>query len=160
MKSNIRQQQKEQTREKLLKAAYTVFTRQGITQSRMADIATRTHDLSESGGSLEEVLSAFLKGIEEYEGFYTRLLLEARLLPQSARDSFVMIQSVLSLHFTRVPECEETAAKLQIPAHMLFSMWIGLVHHYLQNGDLFAPEGGVITRHGPAILAAYLRLLR
>ena len=192
MKTTSRQQQKERTREKLLQAAYRVFCRQGIMQSRMEDIAREagvshgtvfvhfksqeelteavvshyggeiaacTHSLSESGGSLEEVLHANLKGIGMYESFYTRLLLEARLLPQAARDSFVLIQSVLSLHFTRALTREEAAARTGIPAYVLFSMWVGLVHHYLQNGDLFSPEGGVIARHGEMMLTSYLRLL-
>ena len=192
MKATNRQQQKEQTREKLLRAAYRVFSRQGIMQSRMEDIAreagvshgtvfvhfksqeelteavvsyyggeiaARTHSLSESGGSLEEVLHANLMGIGMYEGFYTRLLLEGRLLPQAARDSFVMIQSVLSLHFTRALAREEAAAGTGIPAHMLFSMWVGLLHHYLQNGDLFSPEGGIIARHGGMLMDSFLRLL-
>ncbi len=97
MKTTSRQQQKERTREKLLQAAYRVFCRQGIMQSRMEDIAREagvshgtvfvhfksqeelteavvnyyggeiaacTHSLSESGGSLEEVLHANLKGID------------------------------------------------------------------------------------------------
>lgn len=193
MKTTKRQQQKERTREKLLHAAFDVFSRQGIMQSRMEDIArealvshgtvfahfksqevlieavinhygkeiaARTHSLSQSGASLDEVLSAHLKGIGEYEGFYTRLLMESRLLPQGARDSFVLIQSVLSLHFTRALAKEEAAAKTRIPAHMLFSMWIGLVHHYLQSGDLFAPGGGVIARHGDMLITSYLKLLR
>jgi len=192
LKANNRQQQKEQTRGKLLQAAYQVFTRQGIMQSRMEDIAreagvshgtvfvhfrtqeelteavvayyggeiaARTHDLSHSGGSLKEVLYAHLMGIGAYEGFYIRLLQEAQLLPQAARDSFVMIQSVLSLHFARVLAREEAAVKTEIPGHVLFSMWIGLLHHYLQNGDLFAPEGGVIARHGDMLMTSYLRFL-
>lgn len=192
MKATNRQQQKERTREKLLQAAYRVFSRQGIMQSRMEDIAreagvshgtvfvhfksqeelteavvsyyggeiaARTHGLSESGGSLEEVLHANLMGIGMYESFYTRLLLEARIMPQAARDSFVLIQSVLSLHFTRALAREEAAARTGIPDHMLFSMWVGLLHHYLQNGDLFSPEGGVIARHGGMLIDSYLRLL-
>jgi AcrR family transcriptional regulator len=123
------------------------------------EIAARTHELSESGGSLEEVLHAHLMGIGMYESFYTRLLLEARLLPQAARDSFVLIQSVLSLHFSRALKREEAAARTGIQAHVLFSMWVGLLHHYLQNGDLFSPEGGIIARHGIMLIDSYLRLL-
>ncbi len=192
MKANSRQQQKERTRERLLHSAYDVFSRQGITQSRMEDIAreagvshgtvfvhfktqedlieavvnrycgeiaARTHDLSQDGDSLEAVLGAHLQGIGAHEAFYTRLVLEARRLPQGARDSFVGIQSVLSLHFTQALARDGTAERTQIPAHMLFSMWIGLIHHYLANGDLYAPEGGVIARYGPALLHAYLRLM-
>ena len=190
MKTSIRQQQKEQTRERLLMAAYRVFSRQGIMQSRVEDIAreagvshgtvfvhfksqedlieavaghyggeiaARTHALSQAGGTLVQVLAAHLQGIGEFEGFYTRLLLEARLLPQGARDSFVGIQSALSHHFCGALTREEAVG--DIPPYLLFNMWIGLVHHYLQNGDLFAPEGSVIVQHGPEIMAAYLKLL-
>ncbi len=192
MKPNIRQQQKEQTREKLLEAAYAVFTRQGITQSRMEDIAreagvshgtvflhfgsqeelveavvsryggiiaNRTHALVQSGAGLKGVLTAYLQGLSEHEIFYTRLLLEARLLPQGVRDSFIMIQSVLSHHFSAAIAREGMVNRLNLPEHLLFHMWVGLVHHYLQNGDLYGGEGQIIARHGEMLMNAYLTLL-
>jgi AcrR family transcriptional regulator len=190
VKTTNRQQQKERTREKLLQAAYRVFSRQGIMQSRMEDIAreagvshgtvfvhfksqealieavvdhygkdiaSRTHVLSQEGGSLAQVLAAHLQGIGEFESFYTRLLLESRLLPEGARDNFVGIQSVLSLHFCNVLARDKVAG--DIPPYLLFNMWIGLVHHYLQNGDLFASGDSVIERCGPEILNGFLMLL-
>ena len=191
MKQVTRQQQKQQTRERLLEAAYAVFTRQGMVQSRMEDIAREagvshgtvflhfhsqeelleavvsryggmiaasTHALLESGAGLKDVLTAYLQGLKAYESFYTRLLLEARLLPQGVRDSFIMIQSVLSHHFSAALE-GEGAAKLNLPGHLLYCMWVGFVHHYLQNGDLYGGEGQVIARHGETLMNAYLSLL-
>lgn len=188
MKMSLRERQKEQTREKLMEAACRVFTRQGILMTRMEDIAreagvshgtvfahfrsqeelteavtahygkliaARTHDLAEEGAGLKEVLAAHLQGIGEYEGFYTRLLMEARLLPQGVRDVFVGIQSVLSFHFSRALKQEG-----DIPAALLFNLWIGLIHHYLANGDLYAPGGSVIQRYGPELMTAYLRLIQ
>lgn len=192
MNPSSRQQQKEKTREKLLNAAYTVFVRQGITQSRMEDIAreagvshgtvflhfhsqeelleavvaryggliaARTHALVEKEAGSKGVLTAYLQGLNEYEVFYTRLLQEARLLPQGVRDSFLMIQSVISHHFSIALGREGMAEKLNLPEHLLFSMWVGLVHHYLQNSGLYGGEGQVIARHGETLMNAYLALL-
>ncbi len=122
-----------------------------------ARIALRTHELATSSGTLEATLRAHLDGIAEFEPFYTRLVIENRLLPQAARDALIEIQSAISFHFGQVIAREPAAAG--IPPHLLFNTWIGLVHHYLANGDLFAPEGRVIERHGASLIDTYLRLV-
>ncbi|HVI41156.1 MAG TPA: hypothetical protein VM577_10880 [Anaerovoracaceae bacterium] len=33
------------------------------------------------------------------------------------------------------------------------------MHYYLENGDLFAPEGNVIHRYGEILISNYLKLL-
>lgn len=38
-------------------------------------------------------------------------------------------------------------------------LWIGLVHHYLMNRDLFAPGESVIARRGRELLDHYMGLL-
>ena len=186
MKSTIRQQQKEQTRALLLRTAYDVFSERGIMNTRMSDIAqaaglshgavfvhfptrealieetveayggqiaARTHALADDCGSLDELLRAHLDGISAFEPFYTRLVIENRLLPTGARDSWMGIQSAISFHFARV------AKQRAVPPHMLFNLWIGLVHHYLAYGDLFAPEGNVLKRHGDTLIQSFMALL-
>lgn len=120
-------------------------------------IAMRTHKLANSCGSLSELLRAHLEGIMEFEAFYTRLIMESRFLPIGARDCFIEIQSAISLHFSRAAEREFNTS--EIPVYMLFNMWVGLVHYYLTNGDLFAPEGKVISRCGEELIESYLKLL-
>ena len=109
-------------------------------------IALRTHELAHGSPKLSELLRAHLDGMMEYESFYTRLILENRLLPPAARDSFIGIQSAISFHFAKALE-QESACTANIPPYLVFNLWIGLVHHYLSNSDLFAPEGGVIARY-------------
>lgn len=124
-------------------------------------IAARTHELADSGGSVREMLLAHLIGIGEFEPFYARLVMENRLLPPPARDAWVGLQSAVSFHFSRAMERERRAGKLvEVPDSLLFNLWTGLVHHYLANGDLFAPEGGVIARYGKTLIEAYLKLIR
>jgi AcrR family transcriptional regulator len=123
-------------------------------------IASRTHDLADTCENLGELLKAHLNGIMEFERFYTRLVIENQLLPSGARDSWISIQSAVSFHFSRVYERESGQIRHpDIPLYMLFNMWMGLVHYYLQNGDLFAPAGNVIRRYQDLLIDSYLKLL-
>ena len=102
-------------------------------------IAERTHMLTSSSESFEELLKAHLSGIMEFESFYTRLIIENRMLPSGARDCWVGIQSAVSFHFKLVYEREFGQEKnSDVPFYMLFNMWMGLVHYYLENGELCA----------------------
>lgn len=190
MKMTSRQLQKERTKELLLKTAYEVFSIKGIMNTRISDItkaagvshgtmfvhfetqedlvaevvweygqkiALLTHELTDTCSSLRDVLTAHLDGLKEYESFYTRLLIENRLLPSAARDAWVSVQSAISFHFSRVAE-RELGELSDIP--MLFNIWIGLVHHYLMNGDIFAPEGNVIERYGDVLIENYIKLIK
>jgi AcrR family transcriptional regulator len=124
-----------------------------------ARIALRTHELTDSCDHIEDVLSAHLAGIMEFEPFYTRLVVESRFLPLAARDVWVTIQSAISFHFSQVADREmQSGRSINIPAHLLFNMWVGLVHYYLANGDLFAPEGDVIKRYGKTLMENYIKL--
>lgn len=184
-----RQFQKERTKETLIKTAYDVFSAKGILSTRMSDIAQaaglshgtvflhfstqealieavvahycgkiaeRTHELADSRSSLRDILSAQLDGIAEYESFYTRLVIESRLLPTGARDAWVSMQSAISFHISEALRMETST---DIPAELLFNLWMGLIHYYLANGDLFAPEGNVIERYKDVFLNNYLKMI-
>lgn len=123
-------------------------------------IALRTHVLAQSCGQFPELLRAHLDGIMEFEPFYTRLVIESRLLPPNARYSFIAIQSAISLHFSQVAQRElKSDQKDGVPSYLLFNMWMSLVHYYLANGDLFAPEGDVIKRYGETLIQNFMKLL-
>ncbi len=127
-----------------------------VTAQVCGAIAARTHALSEGCGTLRGLLEAHLRGIAEFEPFYTRLVIENRLLPQGARDAWLAVQSAVSLHFSRVAAAESACAGKDTA--LLFNTWVGLVHHYLANGDLFAPAGGVIRRYGTTLADFYMAL--
>ena len=189
MEKATRKLQKEQTKTALLQTAYEVFSKRGIVNTRMSDIAQaagvshgtvflhfntqeelitqvvelycgkiaqRTHELAHTGSCLREILSAHLDGITEYESFYTRLVNENRLLPAGARDAWINLQSAISFHFSQAVKRE---IEKNVPCDVLFNMWMGLVHHYLANGDLFAPEGNVLQRYGETLIESYMVLV-
>lgn len=123
-------------------------------------IALRTHALAQSCGHLSELLRAHLHGIMEFEPFYTRLVIENRLLPTGAKDSIIAIQSAISFHFSQAVQRERKFVQNDgVPSYLLFNMWMGLVHYYLANGDLFAPEGHVIRRYGETLIQSFIKLL-
>ncbi|BCY19208.1 TetR family transcriptional regulator [Leptolinea sp. HRD-7] len=188
-----RQQQKENTRRKLLDTALDVFSRNGITATRMSDIAeaagvshgtvflhfesqevlisaviedfgfrmaSRTHELSRESGSVKEILAAHLRGIQEHESFYSRLVKESSHLPIVARIALTDIQSAVSFHISRAAEREMAAGTIKrMPVALLFNTWVGLIHYYLSNADQFAPGESVIESCGSMLLEHFMRMI-
>jgi len=188
-----RQIQKEKTRKDIIDTAFELYSRQGFTATRTADIAKaakvshgtvfahfstqealqssvieefgervslKLHELAANNNSLRDVLEAHLSCLTEFEGFYTRLVIEGRLLPKSARNSFLIIQSTISFHLSQAAQREMKEGKIdEYPIHLLFNTWIGLIHYYLANNDLFAPGESVLDRYGQELLEHYMHLI-
>ena len=115
-------------------------------------IAGRLHELAGGGGTVRSVLEAHLQGLTEFEPFYARLVMEERLLAPSTRHTLVAIQSAISFRLSEAAERDmQNGIIRRQPVHMLFNTWIGLIPYYLANGDLFAPGGSVLRRHGNSI---------
>ncbi len=139
------------TQEVLLNAVIEEF---GVRVSR------RLHELAICNRSLRDVLEAHLRGLMEFEAFYTRLVVEGRLLPESARNVFTVIQSSISFHLGQAAEQEIRKGIIApYPIHLLFNTWVGLIHYYLANNDLFAPGESVLARYRQELLAHYIHLI-
>lgn len=123
-------------------------------------INNRLHELANGKSGVREILEAHIKGLIEFEDFYTRLVIESPLLPENIRYIFIMIQSTISFHLSQAVEKEiNTGSIKKLPIHMIFNGWIGLVHYYLTNSDLFSPQESVLIRHGDEILTYYMSLI-
>ena len=124
-------------------------------------IAAVTHERAVASKDMAALLSAHLDAIKTHEAFYKRLVLENRLLPTVARDVWVTIQSAVAFHFSAVAAKERQRGNLvNLSDAILFNTWIGLVHHYLLNDDLFAPGAGVIETYKDTLIKSYLKLIR
>ncbi len=188
-----RDDQKLQTRRRIVEAAIRVFSRDGILASATADVAKeadlshgsvfvhfgtqaaliaaviedfgeglarRLHELASSGAGTREVLRAHLDAIAEREDFYARLVVESSLLPAGARDSLISIQSSICFHLAPAVEADARKRRIRpMPLHLLFNTWIGLIHHYLANRELFAPGASVVERHGGELLDHFMFLI-
>lgn len=123
-------------------------------------LSLRLHELIEAGAGTREVLEAHLKGIREREELYARLVVEAPLLPEEARQSLVLVQSAIAFHLSPAIEADTRAGLVKaMSLPLLFNTWLGLVHHYLANRELFAPGASVIARRGPELLGHFMFLI-
>ncbi len=123
-------------------------------------INKRLHELAQGKSGMREVLEAHIAGLAEFEKFYTGLVVEGGVLPKAARNTFTAIQSTVSIHISQAAEEEIAKGRIkQIPLHMIFNGWVGLVHYYLANKDLFSPEGPVLKRYGGELVLNYMALL-
>lgn len=124
-------------------------------------ITQRLHELVDTSSSLFEVLEAHITGLIEFEAFYTRLIIERRLLPESVRNTYIMIQSTISFHIGIAAEKEMEQGNIRkIPVHLIYNTWIGLIHYYITNGDLFSPNGFVLKQYCNELLQHYSDLIK
>ncbi|MCL1813124.1 MAG: TetR/AcrR family transcriptional regulator [Treponema sp.] len=139
------------TVENLLVCLLEVFAR---------EIKAELHSLSESG-DIAKLLNRHISVLIKYENFYKRLITEAVYLPEEAKNTFIAIQSTVSIHFMQVLEHEMNAGRIKnVPFYMLFNTWLGLVHYYLLNGALFAPEKSVLKRHKNSLVKCFTALIK
>lgn len=123
-------------------------------------IGRRLHELAGEGVSVRDVLGAHLEGIAEHEAFHARLVTEGPLLPSYARATLLGIHSAISAHLSEAAEWGMDAGEIRrMAVPLLFNTWLGLVHHYIGNRELFAPGESVVARWGPILLDHYLGLI-
>lgn len=188
-----REEQKRQTRQRLIAVALELFAQRGIGATRTMDVARaagvahgtvfahfptrddlvtavieafagtligRLNELADRGAGVREVLAAHMEGLIEHEALYARLVMEGPMLPRGSRTTMLAIQSVVSFHLYGAAEKGWERNELRpMPQHLLFNTWLGLVHHYLCNQDLFAPNESALARHGQELLDHYMGLL-
>jgi AcrR family transcriptional regulator len=124
-------------------------------------IVSKLQELIDVKSTLEEILKAHINGLMEFEKFYTRLIIERRLLPESASNIYVIIQSSISFHIGEVLKEEITKGKIiDTPIHLLFNSWVGLIHYYLTNGDLFINEESILNNYGQDLINNYIKLIK
>jgi len=124
------------------------------------DITSELHLLRDSGG-IEKLLAMHIDVLTKHEGLYKRLTSEAVYLPEEAKNTFIAIQSTVSIHFLQALEPEISAGRIKpIPFHMLFNTWLGLIHYYLLNGELFAPHDSVLIRHKDTLIECFMAFIK
>jgi len=124
-------------------------------------VTRRLHELTERKAGVRQILTAHLAGLQEFETLYTRLITEGPVLPPFARSTLVGIQSAIAFHLADAVTRETRSGSLKkMPLPMLFNTWLGLVHHYLVNRDLFAPGEFVLARRGKDLVKHFMKLVK
>ena len=175
-------EQKQQTYHHLLRVAFEAFSQRGFFITKTLDIARsadvshgtlfvhfptrdellvkvidefgvrigkRLQELAANRVTAEEILKAHLEVLKEHEGFYAHLVTEGPLLPYAARHRVFMIQAGIA-HYL------ETVIPKEMSLSFVLNSWLGLIHYYLANRDLFAPQGSVIDRCGQDLLSQFI----
>ncbi|WRS28491.1 TetR/AcrR family transcriptional regulator [Oscillospiraceae bacterium MB08-C2-2] len=118
------------------------------------------HTLAEKKCDIREFLRTHLNVLSKHENFYLRLITEKNLLPDETRISLVKLQSITAYHFSKIIEQDyERQGIKDIPIHLLFNTWMGLIHYYLQNKELFSPEDPLIDRYSEELTGMFLKLI-
>jgi len=132
-----------------------------LLESFSQNMNTDLHSLSESGKEISKLLDMHINVLIQHEDFYKRLVKEAVYLPEEAKNTFIAIQSTVSIHFLQALEHEINIGNIKdVPFHMLFNTWLGLVHYYLLNSDIFAPQESVLTRYKNILIECFLSLIK
>jgi hypothetical protein len=126
----------------------------------MGEMGSLLHDLVRANASLKTVLRAHMRCIGEHEPLYGRLIGELRILPDEAKRHVIVWQSIVSHHLYRaaVPEMR-SGAVCRMENDLLFATWIGLLHYYLVNNELFASGETVIGSLGEKLLKHFITLI-
>ncbi|WP_455382640.1 TetR/AcrR family transcriptional regulator [Salinispira pacifica] len=182
-----RAERKANTREAIVAAATRLFSERGLLAVTTAEVAgaagvshgalfvhfPRREDLQQevisrtgtriaralheaaavAHGEVRQILRAHLRAIAGEEAFYAHLLIEGPLLGFEARSALVGVQSAVAHHLFA-----EGGLKLDDSA-IWFNTWLGLVHHYILNRDLFAPGGSVVDRYGEHLIEHFAGIL-
>ena len=110
---------------------------------------------------LRAVLQAHLRVLAEFEPFYARLVTEAPMLPPKVRSTLMLLHSAVSYEMFAALERErKTGRARKIERPLLFNTWIGLVHHYLVNRDVFATGDSVIAEQGETLVSHFMTLIK
>ena len=132
-----------------------------LLENFLQDINSELHSLSGYDNNITKLLEMHVDALIKNESFYKRLVKESVYLPEEAKNTFIAIQSTVSIHFLQVLEQEISKGKIKnVPFHMLFNTWLGLIHYYLLNGDLFAPKDSVLRQYKNTLIECFITLIR
>jgi AcrR family transcriptional regulator len=111
-------------------------------------------------GNIRHVLTIHLKVLEEYEPFYSQLIMESASLPKEVRNHLILIQAGIAHYLDREMQKGIAANAIRaLPLPFILNIWMGLIHYYLMNRDLFAPGQSVIASKGDELLNGFMNLI-
>jgi formate/nitrite transporter FocA (FNT family) len=72
-----------------------------------------------------------------------------------------MIQSAISFHIGIAAKIEEQKGYLKtMPIDFLFNTWLGLIHYYLTNSDLFTENKSLLRAYQEKLINNYINLIK
>jgi len=140
------------TREDLIKAVVDEF---GERLSQALGVRCST-DLR-----LNDLLKAQLSVLAGFEDFYMRLISESQSLPPHIRSIVYSMNASLSYRFYKAAKVEmDEGAIKKMTQVLFFNTWMGLVHYYVMNRDLFSEETPILDEVGGDLVRHFYNLIK
>ena len=110
---------------------------------------------------LKELLKAHVMVLADFEDFYLRLISESQSLPAHIRSIVYAINASLSYRFYRAAKNEmDNGYFKKMTQIYFFNTWLGLVHYYVMNRDLFSEQTPILNEVGPDLIRHFLHLIK
>ncbi len=188
MKIN-RQEQKQQTKEKLLKTAFVKFSSGGLLTTKTLDIAKSANVSHGAVFAHFPSRDALLLAVIDEFGMQLGIQFQNQMKQGT-------IEEVLTTHLNVLRQWEPFYTQLvictphlpqyirtsivniqsgiayylekalenhiftpQAPLYLIMNTWLALVHYYLCNRELFSPNGSVIEAKGPELIKFFINLI-
>lgn len=110
---------------------------------------------------LRDLLKGHVSVLAEFEDFYLRLIAESQSLPPHIRSIVYAINASLSYRFYKAAKTQMNDGSIKKMSQVLFfNTWMGLVHYYVQNRDLFSDKTPILNEVGDDIIRHFFNLLK
>jgi AcrR family transcriptional regulator len=110
---------------------------------------------------LKDLLKAHLAVLASFEDFYMRLISESQSLPPHIRSIVYSMNASLSYRFYRAAKNEMAQGTIKKMTQVqFFNTWMGLVHYYIMNRDLFSEKTPILNEVGNDLLKHFLNLIK
>lgn len=110
---------------------------------------------------LRDLLKSHLSVLAEFEDFYLRLISESQSLPAHIRSIVYSINASLSYRFYRSAKNEMDKGHIKKMSQVhFFNSWMGLVHYYIMNRDLFSEKTPILEEVGDELLKHFFHLIK
>jgi len=107
--------------------------------------------------SLLELLQSHVAVLQEYEKFYTFLVIEAPLLSNTIRNAVFYIQSGIATFLQKALQQEVDSGRVKpVNFPLLLNTWLGLLNYYLTNREKFTNNASVLKEHGEDLIAFFI----
>lgn len=110
---------------------------------------------------LKDLLKSHLSVLADFEDFYMRLISESQSLPSHIRSIVYSMNASLSYRFYRAAKQEMDKGQIKKMSQVLFfNTWMGLVHYYILNRDLFSEKTPILNEVGDELLRHFFHLIK
>jgi AcrR family transcriptional regulator len=131
-----------------------------VVEETVVSAANEVRQELKVAGSTQAVLYAHLRALAEHEGVYANIVAERTTLPAGVQARLIEVNSGVASCLVECLQKEAGGAPLKVEPHFAFNTWLALVHYYLLNRDLFAPERSVLAERADELVRNYIALMR